>query len=275
MASATLTVSNMFVKMAVPDSGCTIESIQLIKFDYNIATTGGFDYIDYLHPEDGTVNRYGYNETENSFGEEVNSTWVSVDAMNSYDPVERIISTLPFKDMNYNAIYEIAFSSSGMASRYMQLYANRLTDKTKQSGEIYLTDCVDFDVFTEGDLDDDNPLFVNPLDAEDTKMYYPSYFEDKSRVLSANEKIFYKVSYLSSLKATHPHFYDTNPKPTSITVGDNVPSTFDDNAPTKFYINVNYAPSKADPFMKDISLSNILAVYDYSFSFLFTEEELS
>ena len=271
-ASAQVTVTGQLIKVSAPLGGCEIESVQLLKFDYGTVTAGDTTYIDYLQPENGDVNRYAYNDSTNTFGS-LNSSdvWVSVDAMNPYDPVDRIISQYSYKDLNCNAVYEVAFTSSGLAETYLQLLANRLTSKTKTGNQIFLTDCVDFDIFTENDLLDSNPLFVNPEDANDNHNYYPAYFEDRSRVMSADEKLYYKVSYLASLKATHPNFYGTRPKPNSINVASNVPVTFSEGTPLKFYINVNYAPSQADPYMKDIYLANIRAIYDYSFTFQFTE----
>lgn len=274
-ANSTVGASQMFVKMEAPNGGCEIDHIQLLKFDYNVVNIGGQEQVDYWNPEDGTVNRYNYSEEHDSFGKMVGSTWERVYAMNSYDPVDKYVTQFAFKDRNYNAVYEIAFQSTDMATRFMQLYAERNSDKTKENHEIYLTDCIDFDVYCVDDLDDDNPLFVNPEDATDLHNYYPAYIEDRSTVLSADEEIFYKVSYLSSLEASHPHFYNTNPKPSSIMVGKNVPVDFSDDSLTTFYINVNYAPSKADLYLKDILLSNILAIYDYSFNFLFTEAAIA
>lgn len=272
-ANSTVSASGAFVQMQAPNGGCEIESISLLKFDYNITTVAGHEQVDYFNPQDGSVNKYEYNDEEESFGKTVNSNWVSVDAMNSYDPVDKYVTGFSFKDRNYNAVYQITFQSINMTTRFMQLSANRLTDKVPGNHQILLTDCVDFDVFSPDDLDDDNPLFVNPNDAQDDRNYYPAYI-DRSTNLTENEKNFYKVSYLASLKATHPHFYDTNPKPTSLTVGSNVPVDFTSNSVT-FFINVNYCQEKVDPYMTDIALNNILAIYDYSFNFLFTETELS
>lgn len=274
-ANSTVNAGGMFVKLQAPNGGCEIDHVQLIKFDYHVTNVGGQEQVDYWNPQDGVVARYNYSEEYSSFGKMVNSTWQRVYAMNSYDPVDKYVTQFSFKDRNYNAVYEISFTSSDMAARFMQLYAERDVKKAKHNHEIYLTDCVDFDVFSYADLDDDNPLFVNPEDANDNKNYYPSYIADRNTVLSTDAEIFYKVSYLASLKNSHPHFYDTNPKPTSIMVGENVPVDFSIQALTTFYINVNYAPTKADVYVKDILLSNILAIYDYSFNFLFTETEIS
>ncbi|MBP5574811.1 MAG: hypothetical protein J6X50_03615 [Bacilli bacterium] len=87
---------------------------------------------------------------------------------------------------------------------------------------------------------------------------------------SDEEEIYYKISYLSSLKAAneHSHFYGS-PKQRNITIASNKELTFTSGVPVKIYINVNYAPSKADKYLDRISLSDVRARYDYYFDFAF------
>ena len=305
---------------------CGIDNVRLIKFTYGSSTYGSFTTIDYLTPETGHVNSYDYNYGTHSFG---------VNAMNPYDPVDRIVRGTSLKDLNCNAVYEVSFVSSQVGLTYFELSSSIFSVIKDKDADILLSDCVDIDIFYEDDLDDDNSLFINEDDVGtalvneyDDKLYYPSYkisnlnkyytwngsswdqsnsaptgdvtdmgtvkyadylpespnTGDYYKVLKtlsvlgedaqeiADAGIYYKLSYLSSLKAenAHSHFYG-NPKATSISIVEDKQITFTDGVPVKFYINVNYAPSIADKFMKDIYLNDIVAKYDYGFKFEFLE----
>ena len=98
------------------------------------------------------------------------------------------------------------------------------------------------------------------------KIYYPSY---KSSSLTDVEKTYYKISFLSAQETSHSNFYQTNPKPSAISVERDHYVEFY-GSEIKVYINLNYAPSKADVYMKEI-YNQITALYDFSFSFKFTE----
>ena len=99
------------------------------------------------------------------------------------------------------------------------------------------------------------------------KIYYPSY---KSSSLTSLEKTYYKISYLSSLETTHNSFYASTPKPSTIEVDRNHYVEFN-GSEVKVYINLNYAPAKADAYMREI-YNQIKAVYDFSFSFQFSTD---
>ena len=90
-------------------------------------------------------------------------------------------------------------------------------------------------------------------------------------VLTEEEEIYYKISYLSSLIATnaHKHFYG-NPKQSDITIASINNISFPAGTPVTFYININYAPSKADTLMDQIYSSTLKARSDYYFDFGFT-----
>ena len=70
---------------------CELVSAKLYKFIYPDSLVGeGYDY---LRPQDGTVNKYDFNEEQNHFGYyDEHNVWVNVYSMNIFDPVEMIIS---------------------------------------------------------------------------------------------------------------------------------------------------------------------------------------
>lgn len=251
-----------------------IDSIGLYKFEYGKTTVGTIDIVDYLTPETGTVEKYGYNETEGTFGYEDGDDWVDVDVMNLYDPVDQIISHHSLKDMNCNVVFEVSFSSDYFSSSYANVMSARLTSKTKGRNQIFLTDCADFDVFTETDLADSNPLFS---DGEgDDHLYYPSYINHRTAMVEPS-KTYYKCSYLSSIppcSTNHTHYYGGQNKPESIVLATNKSVTFVDGE-VKLYINVNYAPNELAKYASDIYTHNILAVYDFTLEFSFSNEASS
>ena len=388
VTNQSVTATGMQVTIKVSGSA-TMNSLNLIKFDYDSETIGNMTVYDYLNPSTGVVSEYyfnkNYNNGEGSFGYDNNGNFVAVDAvMNVYDPVDRIIRGGDLSSLNCNAIYEVSFSSN-MTSTYMQLVANRLTDKVAGSNQILLSDCADFDVYYEDafELYDEtysdsstypvgafvihngsvykcktavesaesfdsgkwnlislysssstypvgstviyggaiytNVTAVNSAEsfskakwgivetysAESTyaagalvihnghpyicetaitsseafnstkwgvilceKIYYPTY---KTSALTDLEEKYYKLSYLSSLKTSHSHFYGTNPKPTQIAMENNHITEFaDESVEYKVYININYAPSQADVYIREI-YNTIRAVYDFVFDFSFSE----
>ena len=239
---------------------CTLATVKLYKFIYpDSAVTDGYDY---LRPEDGTVNKYDYNEEQQHFGYyDTNNNWVSVSAMNVFDPIELIISRdKTLKDMNCNVIYEVKFSST-IAHPVMDLISKLRTDVVVTTNEMLLSDCVDFDVYFPSDLSDTNPLFLNSQTGQYDK-YYPSYKNN----LSSTEKDYYKISYLSSLvgENNHVNFYSTNPKANEITLK-HTNLTLDSQGYCTLYINANYAPKKLMHLAKVLYLHDIEAIYDFSF----------
>ena len=376
--NAEVNASNM--QIVVQSNGtCEIDDIKLIKFDYSTKTIGSLTYLEYLKPEEGTVNKYDYDYDNHSFGtyeagakyyqwngsswdisdddpgsgangtvsypselEELtpevddyylvtNGDWNAVEAMNVYDPVDMIVRGTGLKDLNCNAIYEVSFTSPNDLTYALTLTSSLFT--VADLGEdILLSDCVDIDIFFESDLLDSNPLFFQEDNGEtltaneyNDRLYYPSYkltnnnkyyqwdgsdwqesvsepltgsdkgtilFEDllpisdavedapttgdyyrvlkTSAVLSENEEVYHKISYLSSLLTDqqHKHFYGS-PKQSEITIVSEREVAFTAGIPIKFYINVNYAPAKADRYFNRVSLSNVRAQYDYYFNFSF------
>ena len=269
------------------DGDANIESVSLYKFKYKETVYGNGEnaiiVTDYLNPEFGEVKKYGFNASEQKFGETIENqethqeVFVPVTVMNIYDPIEKVIKQNNFEliDLNCNAIYEITLNSTSFTNVNLNVIANWLSSKTKLSNEIYLTDCLDFDLYFESDLSNDNPYFskIDPNTSETiNKLYYPSYI-DKSEVLTADEDVYYKISYLSSISNSHAHFYGNVSKPNSISLvnGNPVAKSFDNDGKLKVFVNVNYCPTELEKYSKSIYESNIKAVYDFSLSFQVSE----
>ena len=253
MATMGSTVSGGEFTVVTVD-GCDVRDVQLIKFNYAPSIEGSG--LDYLRPVRGDVNRYEYQN--DSFGEEVASEWVSVSVMNLYDPVDVIVRNLDLSDLNCNAVYEVEFESGELTNCTMNMTAQRILDVVLADGQIALTDCIDFNVFTEAELD-----------AVTTKaLYYPDYKDPENDNLTSDEEIYYKTSYLASIAALKPHFYGNVSKPEFISVATSKSATFTTSR-LKIYVNVNYAPLQLKKYMKDIYNGNITAVYDYYFDFSF------
>ena len=240
---------------------CSLADIKLIKFEYPESEV--FEGLDYLKPENGAVNKYDYSEEEEHFGYlDEHDEWVSVSQMNLYDPIELVISRdISLKDLNCNAIYQISITSSSYDNALMKVTSYLKDGITLGTNEILLSDCADFDVFTNDDLSDTNPLFYDSTSGQYNK-YYPSY----KNTLSDTEKVYYKISYLSSLvvENAHSHFYGTNPKATPITLA-NENINFAGGTTFTIYINANYAPKQLEKYAKTLYLSNIFAHYDFGF----------
>ena len=275
--SLTMSTTVTADEFAVVNNGqCGMYSINLIKFDYPTLTYGSGDYIyttkDYLNPQAGDVNKYGYSKEHNSFGYVEDETWHEVDVMNTYDPIDKIIFSSTLKDLNCNAVYEFTVNTTEFTSAYLEAIAAKLSNISKEAEDIFLTSCVNYDIYLPSELSDSNPVFT---DGEGHKLYYPSYI-DESETLSTNEEIYYKISYLASLEASHAHFFGTSYD--EITIDNNVEVEFVYSAEANtnlltFYVNVDYDPDQLEYTQTMIYQGNIHAVFDYMFRFTFTERE--
>ena len=159
-------------------------SAQLIKFNYLSRTFGtgesAMTIIDYLNPGLGSVASYPYNNEKNQFEDESHN---KIDVMNTYDPVDYLINGGDLASMNCNAIYRFEMESSSFLDCFLNSSLVKIDGVDfDEENEILLSTCLDFDLFFEEDLNDDNPLFVvqdNPKTAStneyDEKGYYPSY----------------------------------------------------------------------------------------------------
>ena len=251
---------------------CDLYGIDLIKFDYHTTTYGegesAFTVIDYLNPETGAVNNYAYNKDEKSFGYLEDESWHPVSLMNTYDPVDLLIYGGDIRDMNCNSIYKFTISSMDLVDVKFNALVSKLLDKEKQEDELFLTSCVDFDIYFEEDLLDTNPVFSE-------KAYYPSYI-DHSETLTDNEDTYYKISYLSSLESSHHHFFGGSDDEISLIEDDSKSFVHDDVSGLNFftfYVNANYAPSELEYTMTLIYQNHIRAVCDFAFKFYFLQGE--
>ena len=360
LSSRTVEHSSGDFAVARCDDNSEIVSIELIKFDYhstiyNEGELDEFTVIDYITPETGSVNRYTYNSDESSFGFFDAEVWKSVSIMNTYDPIEMIISGNGLFDLNCNAIYEIVVESEGMTDAYINATISKILGKEKEDDDLFFTTCTNFDIFFEDDAalsldlyyqwnsssrrwrvtydepDTGNPsgtctnasdLPASPSGGDyylvtnhDTQAYYPSYIDptepeyytwnagqskwvigspgstDKGTVdfvdelpedpengdyylvnspLKRDEDLYYRLSFLSSAKSSHAHFYGSASNEVDLIRRGEVGFSEDR---VKFYINVNYAPDQLTGYSRDIYKRNYTAVYDFFFTFSFTRRE--
>lgn len=253
----------------VTAQSAAVEDVNVIMFDYAMTTVGSQEMVDYIMPERGKVNNYDFDTTREQFGYMDDETWVSVQIMNRYDPVDLIISGNSLIDLNCNVLYQITLTSN-LDNATMTLDALHLTGVTKdREQDIFLSSCADFDVFYPSDLDDSNPLLV---DGEDNKLYYPEFKDKQAFVLTpeeeANEKLYFQASYLSSLKATHSHFYGSNTTPDYVRLANGENVTFV-NGQLVVYVNVNFAPSQLTRYQNNVYGGDINAICDFAFQFVF------
>ena len=250
---------------------CDLYSIELYKFNYTQHQFGTEVVTDYSAPETGTVDEYTFDKTRNQFGYlDESSNWHSVSLMNTYDPVSLTLTGGDVSSLNCNSIYKFTISTNNMSDVRLNCVVQKILDRVKQEDEIFLSTCADFDLFFESDLLDSNPAYTS---GDDHKMYYPDYI-DKSETLSANKELYYKLSYLSSLKSSHANLYNTNEN--TLISEKSLSFTYDSESGLSFitlYVNVNYAPSQLEDTMYRIYQSSIRAVCDFGFYFYFEQPE--
>lgn len=265
---------------AVINTGtCDLYDIKLYKFDYMSHSYGGDYIIDYTAPENGRVNQYSFNKELNQFGYMDGSNWHQVSVMNVFDPVELEIRQTTVRELNCDSIYKFTISTTSFTDASLSASVSKILDTVKETEDIFLSSCVNYDLYLASDLLDSNPLFsteddpLTPEDESSTKNYYPSYI-DKSETLTEYEDVFYKLSYLSSLKDTHAHLYGGVDNEVVIGAED-VSFTYDALLEQSFldiYINVNYAPSQLEDTISLIYVQTIKAICDFGFKFYFTED---
>ena len=178
-SNALVNISGMGV--SVVTSNCNIEGVNLYKFEYAENTFGTGRELDYFSPQDGAVNRYPYVEQE-GFG---------VDAMNVYDPIEKIIAGNSFslRKLNCNAIYEVTLQSNSFDLASLTANAFILNDRIPQGNEKALSEYVDFDLFSQDELNDFNNGTWNLklYNAQGEPKYLPStYLTPLNIVLTAS-----------------------------------------------------------------------------------------
>ena len=264
---------------------CDLYAVDLIKFDYHSTTYNfgddEFTVVDYLTPETGEVNSYAYDKDRQSFGYLDGSTWVPVTKMNTYDPVDLLIYGGDVIDLNCNAIYKFTVFSSDLTNVDFSAMAKIAETRIKEENELFLSDCCDIDVFWTTDLLDSNPVFSGddpstPETETNYKTYYPTYI-NQSATLTSLEDVYYKISYLASLKSSHAHFYGGSEEEISLLTDSKrltftYDSTLDGNIVT-FYVNVNYSPEQLEPYKTKIYSTNINVIFDFGFRFYFSRAE--
>lgn len=237
-------------EVKVRTSGCELADLHLYKFDYP-AIEGAEEFIDFLHPENGEVNRYEYNREFNKFGYNDEDSFVFVDEMNLYDPIESLITGSKLIDLNTNVIYEIKLSFGQMGEFPISISAKLFEAIKNNESDILCSSCMDFNVFEESDLN-------NPSLTEDK--YKPEYVTSE---LTEFEDVFYKVSYLTSISDSHANFY-SDPLESNIVIYSGTIQTDEDGYAT-VYLNINYSPETLTSFGDIAGLQVINAVCDYRF----------
>lgn len=286
------------MNIRVASTSCTLQSLKLIKFDYDYDTIGGIDVYDYLNPSRGAVNTYTFNDATGDYEirDNQNNVVATASAMTKYDPVDRFIHGNNLREMNCNAIYEVVIASNDFSSCYLQL-SSILESIDNPRSNVFLSDCVDIDVFYPSDLSNDNALL-------DDNSFYPSYAFPTGQ---SDDNIFYKISYLSYLRSLDAdglisegiidssefdgktdeqkealivstvgsrsmNFYGNDPKhDIDLAINKSVTFTGNPSKTVTIYINVNYAPQMLEQYSEAIYRSNIEAIYDFYFNFQFTE----
>ncbi len=233
--------------------------LNVYKFVYPSVSIGEDDsYVDYLSPQNGEVHKYTYNEEQAKFGVFENDVFEERDAkMNVYDPVDYLINHSPLLSMNTNIIYECKIKFTGGSAKLKvdtMLRAVGLHEK-----EIKASSCLDFNIFLEGDLTSEL------LEDNGHKHYYPSYMQ-QSKVMTEDETVYHKLSYLSSLESTtHMNFFsDDSIEEFTLYNGD---CDVDEDMVTTVYINVNYNMQVLASFVDTVRLENLAVVDDYIFRF--------
>ena len=269
-------------QFSIMNRNARIKNVKLLKFCYAGDSLGGYDYTD---PGSGHASGFEWNEAQGSFGSyqmiDAVRTWVPVDIMNLYDPLETEITGTPLIDLNCNAVFEITFESNEflggatvVSSAMKRSLAEVVDYDPEDENNILLSTCVDFDVFTPDDLveeDDESNPFYN-TETEECDLHKPSYLKRAFR--DDDEENYFKISYLSSLKASHADFYSEAVDEVTIsndaTIGFDYPGGNNEETPVGvLYVNVNYSPTQLAAYRDAVSTDNkITAVYDYYLSFL-------
>ena len=136
----------------VVSKSAKIQSLKLIKFDYDVKTIGGSDFVDYLNPQNGEAYTYIYDEDFDSgnggFVKLVGGVKTNEETtlMTRYDPVDRIIHGGNLREMNCNTVYEVVIETSSYTTCDLSLEAI-FNPKSAGEGEILLSDAVDFEIF--------------------------------------------------------------------------------------------------------------------------------
>lgn len=253
-------VSTSASKFAVTSLDASIASVTLYKFNYASDGYGGYEY---LFPELGWVGAYEYDDSvgRKCFGEVVNGVWTPVTTMNLYDPLNGTITGRGLLGMNCNAIFKITLSSTGIYNSTSTLTAKASSiqsERSKESDDIWLSSCVDFDLFLPSALSD--PRLVT----DGYKNYLPDESDDylpQNYVFSNQyEEDYYKISYLASLKDSHAHLYGSSDP--VVDIGSDTVTFV--NGLTTVYINVNYAPDQLTRFESTVTPDDtVKAIYDF------------
>lgn len=232
------------------DDSVIIDDITLCKFSYPVSDGETI----YLNPSEGSVDTYSFVEGEghNRFEDDEGNP----QTMNLFDPVLIELGT-DLRDLYCDTIYIVTISANRETAG-LQVFADLLSKSRVNDTDLFLSDCVDFDIYTTSDLE-----------AVTGKGYYPSHIKNvEETTLTGYDEIFYKIAYLSSTTNNHAHFYGNGQKPDRINIHDPVnlkTLNFVDNT-TTFYIHMNYAPSQLERYAASLANGNRTGIFDYTFT---------
>ena len=203
----------------------------------------GYSYTQVQSPSAGSLGSYYELSVLGNDG-----GWVEVNAMNVYDPIEKLIrgNSFNLSELRCNAVYEVTLSSPELINNCnLSITAKTFAPEGKTEDDILLSDCVDFDVF-----------FPSDLQAGD----------------DTDEEIYETISSLADNINPHRNFYSAQSKPSSLELltSAQAAQTYQSNDSTlKVYVNVNYAPDQIDKYAKKIQSfsANIQAIYDFTIDF--------
>ena len=295
VANQAKTEGETFKVIAGGEGGFEIKNVNMYKFVYMVDSYGSgetaYSITDYLRPQRGEVCKYlydnGFTKKYNQYvlNQETNEYYWTfetinpgVTSMNVFDPVDLIATSDTLIDLNCNVVYEISFSSGVLSSsKYLKVEGIWKSDKQKTStSDIFLTDCLDFDFYTDSDIEDQDSQSNWNQNLYDTSgetpapLYNPSYYNKLGRSLTDFEKTYYKISYLSS-NDTHSNFYSHESKD-NVVLKKNKVVTFDANGNCVLYINANYSSSQLEEYFYKVHKGNTKAIFDYAFNFNFSDE---
>ena len=168
--------------------------------------------------------------------------------MNVYDPIEEVIrgESFDLDSLKCNAVYEVTLSFADLTSDcLLTVNAATFTPQGITDKDVLLSNCVDFDVFLESDLEETDDTW---------------------------EKIYNRITTLSSSLDSHPHFYvdeeeeEKQARISLLTDTQAITPVRSNSEEFKVYINVNYSPNEMKQYASRIQSfnENIRALFDFA-----------
>ena len=177
------TVENKADFFTVMNDSISIDSVTLTKFNYRKLG----EVTDYLTPSYGTVGTYDYDETDKRFedgGVEV--------VMNRFDPIRMELGDT-LRDQYCNAVYKVTVVSDYPTSP-LKIFANHVAMVKVNDSDIFLTDCLDFDVYTSEEVAAiSDKYFSIPVTSTSQASYVLTFFDTED-----DENPYFTYTYTTS-----------------------------------------------------------------------------